>query len=138
MAEQWSTSDAKWPWWLVGIPICRLLVGLVVFVFLQFRAGIHVTIQNTGSQPLRSVMLNVTGASYSLGDIPPAATAQATLRPTGESHLEIQFTDRDGQTNRLDAGGYFKPGYRGTISIAIKDGVIQTNEHEIRLSWSLP
>jgi len=52
---------------------------------------------------------------------------------TGESHLEIQFTDGDGQDKRLDAGGYFEPGYRGTINVSIKDGVIQENEQNIRL-----
>jgi len=61
-----------------------------------------------------------------------------TVHPTGESHLEIEFTDADGQAKRLDAGGYFEPGYRGTIDISIKDGVIQKNEQQIRLRWSLP
>jgi hypothetical protein len=137
MAEQTPTPGAKWPWWLVGIPICLVLVGLVMLVLFHFRAGIHVTIQNTGSQPLRSVVLFVTGTSYNLGDIPPGATAHATVHPTGESHLEIEFTDADGQAKRLDAGGYFEPGYRGTIDISIKDGVIQKNEQQIRLRWSL-
>ena len=83
-------------------------------------------------------MLFVTGTSYNLGDIPPGATAHATVHPTGESHLEIEFTDADEQAKRLDAGGYFEPGYRGTIDISIKDGVIQKNEQQIRLRWSLP
>lgn len=103
-----------------------------------FHSGIHVTIQNTGRQPLHSVVLHVTGASYSLGDIPPAATAHATLHPTGESHLEFQFTDTDGQLQRLDAGGYFEAGYRGTINVSIKDGAIVKNEQQIRLRWSSP
>ena len=130
--------DQKRPCWLAGIPICVLLVVLVVLVLFLFRSGIHVSIQNTGSQPLRSVVLFVTGTSYNLGDIPPGATAHATVHPTGESHLEIEFTDADGQAKRLDAGGYFEPGYRGTIDISIKDGVIQKNEQQIRLRWSLP
>jgi hypothetical protein len=96
------------------------------------------TIQNTGSQPLRSVVLSVTGASYNLGDIPPGATAHVTVHPTGESHLEIQFTDSDGQAHRLNAGGYFESGYRGTINISIKDDVIQENQQKISLRWSLP
>jgi hypothetical protein len=44
----------------------------------------------------------------------------------------------DGKTNRLDAGGYFESGYKGTIDISIKDGRIQKNEQNIRLRWSLP
>jgi len=60
------------------------------------------------------------------------------VHTTGESHLEIEFTDPDGPPHRLDAGGYFEPGYRGTIDISIKDGVIEKNEQQIRLRWSLP
>ena len=138
MDEPKPIPDQKRPCWLAGIPICVLLVVLVVLVLFLFRSGIHVSIQNTGSQPLRSVVLFVTGTSYNLGDIPPGATAHATVHPTGESHLEIEFTDADGQAKRLDAGGYIEPGYRGTIDISIKDGVIQKNEQQIRLRWSLP
>jgi hypothetical protein len=138
MDEPKPIPDQKRPCWLAGIPICVLLVVLVVLVLFLFRSGIHVSIQNTGSQPLRSVVLFVTGTSYNLGDIPPGATAHATVHPTGESHLEIEFTDADGQAKRLDAGGYFEPGYRGTIDISIRDGVIQKNEQQIRLRWSLP
>ena len=138
MDEPKPIPDQKRPCWLAGIPICVLLVVLVVLVLFLFRSGVHVSIQNTGSQPLRSVVLFVTGTSYNLGDIPPGATAHATVHPTGESHLEIEFTDADGQAKRLDAGGYIEPGYRGTIDISIKDGVIQKNEQQIRLRWSLP
>ena len=63
---------------------------------------------------------------------------EATVHPTGESNLEIRFTDPDGQARQLDAGGYFEPGYRGTIRVSIKEGEIVKNEQEIRLRWSLP
>ena len=138
MAAQTPTPDQKRYWWLAGVSICLLLVVLVMLVLFLFRSGIHVTIQNTGRQPLGSVVLHVTGASHSLGAIPPGATAHGTVHPTGESHLEIEFTDPGGQTQRLDAGGYFEPGYRETINISIKDGVIEKNEQQIRLPWSLP
>jgi len=123
--------------WFIGVLACivLLVIGLVVTLF---HSGLHVVIQNTGSQPLRSVVLHVTGASYSLGDILPGATAHATVHPASESHLEIDFTDPTNKTERLDAGGYFEPGYRGTIDISIKDGVIEMNEQDIRLPWSLP
>jgi hypothetical protein len=119
--------------WFIGFLACIALLLVAGLGITFFRSGIQVTIQNTGSQPLRSVVLHVTGASQSLGDISPGATARATVHATGESHLEIQFTDADGQGQRLDAGGYFEPGYRGTIDISIKDGVIEQNEQQIRL-----
>jgi hypothetical protein len=124
--------------WFIGFLACVALLLLAGLVVTFSRSGVHVTIKNTGSQPLRSVVLHVPGASHSLGDIPLGATAQATVHATGESHLEIEFTNPDGQPYRLDAGGYFEPGYRGTIDISIKDGVIEKNEQRIGLPWSLP
>jgi len=131
-------TNQRRQFWFIGFLTCIALLLVAEMAFVFFRIGIHVTIQNTGNLPLRSVVLFVSGASHSLGDIPAGATAQATVHTTGESHLEIQFTDTRGQTKRLDAGGYFESGYRGTIDISIKDGVIETNEQQIRLRWSLP
>jgi hypothetical protein len=118
-------------WLLVVIPVVLIvLVGVLLF---QFRPGIQVTIQNTGSTPMRSVVLHVTGVSYQLGDIQPGESATARVRPKGESGLEIEFTDSDEKVQRSDAGGYFESGYRGTIHVSIKDGAIEENEQDIKL-----
>jgi len=109
MDEQTPKSDTTRRWWLSG-PAVFLLLLVAGLAFIFFRSGVHVTIQNTGSQPLRSIVLHVTGASYRLGDIAPGDTAEITVHPTGESHLEIEFTAPDGQTQRIDAGGYFESG----------------------------
>ena len=77
-------------------------------------------------------MLHVTGASYQLGDIGPGESATARVNPTSESHLEVEFTDRDGQSQRLHADGYFEPGYRGMIRVEIKDGLIDKFEDHIK------
>ena len=125
-------TETKRRWWLFAIPaLILVLVGFVLFV--QFRPGIVVTIENTGTIPLKSVVLHVTGASYELGNIAPGASEKVRVRPTGESHLEIEFTDPDGQVKRLDAGGYFESGCRGTIQVSIKDGTSDKNEHDISL-----
>lgn len=100
------------------------------------QSGIQVTIHNNDSQPLRSVVVHVTGASYNLGDIAPGASAQTAVHVTGESNLEVEFRDTNGQTQRLNAGGYFESGYRGTIQVTIKDGAIVENKQQIT-PWSL-
>ncbi|MFO0448833.1 MAG: hypothetical protein ACK52I_09255 [Pseudomonadota bacterium] len=115
------------------IPAFLVVLALIVVLALQFRPGIQVTIQNTGSTPMKSVVLHVTGASYDLGEIAPGAEATARVRPTSESHLEIEFTIADGKTQRVNAGGYFESGYRGTIRVEIKDGVIDKFEDDIKL-----
>ena len=124
-------TNKKVRWLLVAIPV--VLIALVGVVLFQFRPGVQVTVQNTGSTAMRSVVLHVTGNSYQLGDIQPGESATARVRPTSESGLEIEFTDSDGKVQRLDAGGYFESGYRGTISVSITDGVIVTNQQDIKL-----
>jgi hypothetical protein len=129
MAE---VAFGRWRWWL-AVPAVALLILSVGYASLQFRSGIQVTVQNTGSTDLRSIVLHVTGKQYSLGDLAPGASAKMTVYPTSESHLEIEFTNADGKQRRLNAGGYFEPGYRGTIRITIKDDVIDENERQIEL-----
>ena len=120
-------TDKKQRRWLIAV-----LIIVLVVVMIQSRSGIHVTILNAGATPLRSVVIHVTGDSHSVGDIAPGGAIRVRVRPTSDSHLEIEFTDDDGQLKRLDAGGYFKSGYRGTIQVSIKEGMIDTNEHNIR------
>ena len=121
-------------WWVVAFVLGLVSLGLGgMLVALLMPSGIHVKIRNAGATSIRSVVLHVTGASYKLGDIAPGATAESVVRSTGESGLEIEFTGTDGQTNRLNAGGYFEPGYRGTIRVSIKDGVIDKNEQQINV-----
>lgn len=118
-------------WLFIGLATTVLLASC--FIFLPFRAGVRVTIQNIGDQSLRSVVLHVTGGEFLLGDIAPGSVGTAKVRTTGESGLEIEFTDGKGQPQRLNLGGYFEPGYRGTIRVAIKDGVIASNEQRINI-----
>ena len=119
--------------WLIAIPVVLLIVAGIAVVLVLFRPGIQVTVENTGTTPLRSVVLHVTGASCDLGDIAPGATATARVRSTGESSLDIEFTDGHGNNQRLNAGGYFESGYRGTIRVEIKDGQIDKFEEDIKL-----
>jgi hypothetical protein len=128
-----STSTRKRRWRLAGILLCMLFVVMTVaaYFFLFHHPGIDVTVENTGSKPMRSVVLFVTGNSYNLGDIPANGTAHATVKCTGDSHLEIEFELDQEQSTRLDAGGFFQPGDRGTIRVSIKDGEIVDNEQNI-------
>ena len=125
--------DKKNRLWMIAIPVVLLIVAGIAVVLVLFRPGIQVTVENTGTTPLKSVVLHVTGASYDLGDIAPGATATARVKSTGESSLDIEFTEVDGNNQRLNAGGYFESGYRGTIRVEIKDGQIDKFEEDIKL-----
>lgn len=119
---------------LAGGLICLFFIAAstAAYFLLFYHPGIDVTVDNTGRMPIRSLVLVVTGNRYALGDIPPGGSAQATVQCTGDSHLEIEMHDAHGRPMRLDAGGFFQSGYRGTIRLSIKDGEIDRNEQDIK------
>jgi hypothetical protein len=121
--------------WLLVVLICVVMAYSIGNYVYQHLPGIQVTIQNTGSTPLRSVVLYVTGGSYPLGAIAAGGSAEATIRSTGKSHLEIEFADVDGKLKRVNAGGYFSREFRGTIRVSIKDGAIDKIEQKTTISY---
>ena len=119
--------------WLLPIPAVLIIAALSSLLFFQIKSGVRVAIQNTGSSPLKSVVLHVTGASYEVGDVAVGESVTMRVSPTSESHLEVEFTDSEGHVQRLNAGGYFESGYRGTIRVEIKDEQIDKFEEDIKL-----
>lgn len=118
---------------VAGVAIVCLVIACTLLLAFQMRPGIRVSVRNTGDSPLRSVVLHVTGRSYSLGDIAPNAEAAARVVSTGDSHLEVEFSADDGEKKRLVVGSYFEPGYRGTIRVQIQDGKVVRCEEDVRL-----
>ena len=118
-----------------------LLLFLFSFILFLFRSGIKVIVENTGHSPLHLLVIHVTGESYSMGDLAPGASVTTTVSPDGESDLEIEFTDTNGNKRRLIAGCYIEPNYRATIRLSIKDGVIDRSElqfHFPQCSYRFP
>ena len=118
--------------WLLSIPAVLVIAALSGLLVFQIQSGVRVTIQNTGSSALKSVVLHVTGASYKLRDIAVGESVTMRVDPISESHLEVEFTHIDGQVQRLNAGGYFESGYRGTIRVEIKDSQIDKFDEDIK------
>lgn len=126
------TKRQRRRWWLVGVPTVLVLI-LAVVAELGFRPGIKVVVQNTGEAPIHSVVLHVTGNSYSLGDLAPGVSSEASVNSTGESDIAIEISDPTGTRQRLNVGVYIEPGYRGTVYVSIKDGLIDRMSHKIGL-----
>ncbi|MEM9137277.1 MAG: hypothetical protein AAGB01_08005 [Cyanobacteria bacterium P01_F01_bin.42] len=109
-------------------------------------------IENVDSVSLTAVKVQVTGATYPLGTIPPGETRSIKTYPTGETGVTIQLANPDGQAPdsqatdsqvtdsqapdsrasepiTLDAGGYFEPGYRDTLKVQMtRDTVVETHQ----------
>jgi len=108
------------------------IVAFVVFLLLGLHSGVKVSVANTGTT-MRSVVLHVTGRSYPVGDLLPGKTIVQTVKPTGESHLEIEFAGAEGQIQRVNVDTYFEPGYGGTLSVVINDGKVVSSEDHVKV-----
>src|SRR5262249_9370284 len=118
----------------VSCLIFAAIALLVLSLCSKLRSGVEVSIVNTGTA-MRSVVLHVTGRSYPVGDILPGKTTVARVQPTSESHLEIEFTDAQGEKQLLKVDVYIEPGYRGAMSVVIQDAkVVSSDCRDIRNS----
>jgi hypothetical protein len=81
--------------------------------------GAKVIVENVGTLPLHSVVVRVTGNSYSVGELPVREIRSVKTYPTGESHIVIEHVDQSGSKKELPLDCYFEPGYRSTINVKV-------------------
>jgi hypothetical protein len=135
-----TATQNEWRLW-VGVAIAAgvLLVG-GGFAWYHFRPGVRVTVENAGTEPMRAVVLHVTGRSYTIGDIAPGGCMRTIVVPTSESDLQIEFTDGRGNRRRVPIECYIEPSDRGEIRARTrartKDGGLEMTAEQIHY-WSL-
>ena len=97
-----------------------LIIGIITIVLIGFyiflHSGVKVTIRNTGTVPLYSLSVHVTGKTYDLGDIAPKETKSVVVNPKGESHIEIEHGKGD-KRKVITTDCYLESGYKGKIVI---------------------
>jgi hypothetical protein len=98
-----------------------VLLLSIAFALLQLVTGVQVTVRNSGAATIHSVILYVTGGSFPVGDLTPGNSATTTVRPQGDSHVEIGYSDSDGEPVRLSVDCYVERGHTGTIDVSIKN-----------------
>ena len=100
----------------------------LLIVYWESRAGgVGFTLNNAGSEALRGVIVEVTGKSYKLGDLPPGGSQTVELNATGDSHIELRFSDG----RRLTIDCYFGPGSGGSIKAKVTSQAVVAVEDEI-------
>ncbi|HEV8068392.1 MAG TPA: hypothetical protein VGP76_11700 [Planctomycetaceae bacterium] len=119
----------------VAIAAGLVLVGGGLACY-HFRPGVRVTVENAGTEPMRAVVLHVTGRSYPVGEIAPGGRTETIVVPTSESDLRIEFTDGRGIERRVPIECYIEPSNRGEIRARINDGRLEMTEQRIQ-AWSL-
>jgi hypothetical protein len=108
--------------------LATLALVIVPWVTGAGSPGVEFTLDNVGSEPLRAVIVEVTGRSYSLGDMAPGSSKTIKLKAKGDSHIELRLSNG----RRLTIDCYFEPAYTGSIRakvtpqavIAVDDKII--------------
>ena len=84
-------------------------------------SGIEVAIRNNGNGRITNVELLFTGGAVMAAEIPSTQQQTFKVKPKGESHLVLRFTDGKGQKHDALVDVYFESGYKGKINITIDD-----------------
>ena len=110
----------------IAIPLLTysvVTISILVFAIVIWGGrGVNVSVQNIGHRELKSVIVHVTGRSYDLGAIAPGQTQSTTVKPIGETHVELTIVDADSTRANVVIDCYFESrGYTGKIVLEVKD-----------------
>ena len=100
----------------------------LLIVYWESRAGgVEFTLENAGAEGLSGVIVEVTGRSYKLGDLPHGGSKTVELNATGDSHIELQFSNG----RRLTIDCYFGPGAGGRLKAKVMSQAVVAIDDEI-------
>lgn len=104
--------------------VLLILIGAMVILLIggRDRPGVNVLITNNSLSSLTDLHLEFTGGKCHLAKLEASQTRSFVVKPKGESHLVLSFSDVFGkrQTKQIDI--YMESGYTGKIEIGI-DGM---------------
>lgn len=110
------------------VALFSLAAVALVASLLLWKGDLTVVIKNVGAEPMRGVVVHVTGASYPVGVLAPDARKTIVVQPKGESHVEIEQSP--GQ--RLVVDCYFESGYSGTVTANVTPDKVIAVKSEVR------
>jgi hypothetical protein len=83
-------------------------------------APIAVVLENNSGRAIRSVVASYTGGVASFGPLGVDESRELGIRPTGDSHIELEITPAEGPTEHRVVDTYFGKGYRGKVRITLE------------------
>jgi hypothetical protein len=106
------------------------IVAIVVaYVAFTRTTGVEFTLKNVGAETLRSVIVEVRGKSYALGDILPETSKTVKVNPQGESDIKLRFANGP----RLIIDCYIENDYGGSIEANVTSRQVVTLKDESTL-----
>src|SRR6266480_7768809 len=115
---------------IAGALILLYLTGLI----LRDRYGILIVITNSSGDTLEGVTVIVTGSLerkniYVAGTLAPGKRTRLFVRPTTESHINLDLVHSTGEHQEETIAGYVEGGYCGKIAVSIfPDGMVKGDE----------
>jgi len=98
----------------VAASLIALLSLVALWAFVLPR-GVTIEVRNVSAEPMRGVVVHVTGASYPIGDLLPGESRNVAVKPSSESRVELESQGH----RRLIVDCYFEPGYNGMITAEV-------------------
>ena len=120
--------------WIVLVIAVLISTGLATYLCC-FR-GVNVHVENHSRETMHNVSIHVTEKQHFLGSLKPGSSESARVNPTGESRVDVEYTDQHGQVRRLIADCYSEGGnmYHGNIQITVGTGGVENVLTDLRLS----
>lgn len=99
-----------------------LLAGLAMLIACT-GSNIIFTISNDTGEVIQSVVVRFTGGEVGLGPLKAGESQDVTIKPTGESHIELEIKMADGKVELRQVDTYFEPSYSGRIKVSLGGGL---------------
>ncbi len=82
--------------------------------------GVLVSVRNDTGGPLKNVEVHYTGGSFYTDTLSPAERFSKRISPTGESALEVAFSDQSGSEVCVEVDSGLRPDGAGSLLVSIQ------------------
>lgn len=102
-----------------SLPLAIVWLAPVLVIGCAGDAPITVSLENRSGRAIQSVVAAYTGGAARFGPLGVNESQEVEIRPTGESHLELEIQPVEGQAEHRVVDTYFEKGYQGKIRITL-------------------
>lgn len=113
----------RWVWAI-------LLVGISVSGCMG-SGHITLAVTNNSGLPIQTVVARFTGGVAQLGPLKLGERQETTIKPAGESHIELDIYPAEGKVEHRQVDTYFEAGYRGKIEITVGKGFVVHSSEQL-------
>lgn len=108
---------------------CIFLLVIASFCGCMGAGQITLAVTNDSGLPIQAVVAKFTGGSAQTGPLKVGERQEITIKPAGESHIELDIYTASGKVEHRQVDTYFEEGYRGKIEITLGGGfAVHTTE----------